>query len=48
MPTAKERQDAVHAFRILNYFVGDIVAASQIRRLYQSPVAAKNASQKRF
>lgn len=33
----KKHDDAVHAFHILNYFVGDLVAASQVRRLFQSP-----------
>ncbi len=33
----KNRQDAIHAFHILNYFVGDIVAASRVRQLFQSP-----------
>ena len=37
----KSRQDAIFAFQILNYFVGDLVAASQIRRFYQSPDVAE-------
>jgi hypothetical protein len=32
-----KRQNAIHAFHILNYFVGDLVAASQVRRLFRSP-----------
>ena len=34
---AKVRQDAIDAFHILNYFVGDLFAASQVRRLFHSP-----------
>lgn len=31
-----QRQDAISAFRVLNYFVGDLVAASQVRDLFLS------------
>ena len=40
----KKRQDAIHAFHILNYFVGDLVAASQVRRLFQSPGVTSKVS----
>jgi len=39
-----KRQDAIHAFHILNYFVGDLVAASQVRRLFQSPDVTSKVS----
>lgn len=38
------RQDAIHAFHILNYFAGDLLAASRVRQLYQSPCATSKAS----
>ncbi len=40
----KKRQAAIQAFRILNYFVGDLVAASEVRRHYQSPGVVNKAS----
>ncbi len=40
----KNRSDAIHAFHILNYFVGDLVAASQVRRLFQSPGVTSKVS----
>ncbi len=40
----KKRQDAIHAFRILNYFVGDLAAATQVRRCFQSPGVTSKAS----
>ncbi len=40
----KTRQDAIYAFQILNYFVGDLVTASQIRRLFQSSIITSKVS----
>lgn len=42
--TPSVRQDAMHAFRLLNFFVGDLVAASQVRRLFQLPSVNQKAS----
>lgn len=40
---SKTKADAVHAFHLLNHFVGDLVAGSQVRRFYQSPRVASLA-----
>lgn len=42
--TKESRDTAIQAFHILNYFVGDLVVASRIRRHFQSLHAANQAS----
>jgi hypothetical protein len=40
----KTQADALHAFHLLNHFVGDLVAGSQVRSFYYSPKVARLAS----
>lgn len=38
------RQDAIYAFHILNYFIGDLVAASQVHKLFHTTFFTDKAS----
>jgi hypothetical protein len=40
----KSRTDAIQAFHLLNHFVGDLLAGSQVRRQYQSLAIANRVS----
>ena len=40
----KNRQDAIHACRILNYFVSELVTGSRVRSIFHSSIVSRKAS----